>query len=49
MADKKPLTISGVIFEFPKGTTLSDVIKELQYRECEHYDDKLITNIRIEF
>ena len=49
MTDKKSLTISSVVFEFPKGMTLSDVIKELQHEDCTHYDDKLITNMRIEF
>lgn len=49
MPDKKPLTISCVIFEFPKGTTLSDVIKEIQDREPEHFDDRLASNMRIEF
>lgn len=49
MANKKPLTISGVTFEFPKGTTLSDVIKELQDEEDVHFDDKLIFDTRIEF
>lgn len=28
MTDKKSLTISSVVFEFPKGMTLSDVIKD---------------------
>jgi hypothetical protein len=49
MTDKKPLTISCVVFEFPKGTTLSDVIKDLQYEEDVHFDDKLVANMRIEF
>ena len=49
MTNKEPLIISSVVFEFPKGTTLSDVIKELQHEDCTHYDDKLITNMRIEF
>ena len=49
MADKKPLTISCIMFEFPKGTTLSDVIKEIQDREPEHFNDRLVSNIRIEF
>lgn len=49
MADKKPLTISGVVFELPAGTTLSDVIRLLQDKDCEHFDDKLIFNTRIEF
>lgn len=49
MPDKKPLTISCVIFEFPKGTTLSNVIKDLQYEDSVHFDDKLVSNIRIEF
>lgn len=49
MTDKKPLTISSVAFEFPKGTTLSDVIKELQDEDDIHFDDKLIFDTRIEF
>lgn len=49
MPDKQPLTISCVIFEFPKGTTLSDVIKELQDEDCVHFDDRLVSNMRIEF
>lgn len=49
MSDKKPLTISCVMFEFPKGTTLSDVINELQREDSVHFDDKLVSNIRIEF
>ena len=49
MTDKEPLTISSVVFEFPKGMTLSDVIKELQHEDCTHYDDRLVSNIRIEF
>ena len=42
MSDKKPLTISCIMFEFPKGTTLSDVIKELQREDDVHFDDKLV-------
>lgn len=49
MPDKKPLTISCVIFEFPKGTTLSEVIRDLQHEDCVHYDDRLVSNMRIEF
>lgn len=49
MTDKKPLTLSSVVFEFPKGTTLSDVIKELQREDDVHFDDKLIFPTRIEF
>lgn len=49
MTDKKPLIISGVVFEFPKGTTLSDVIKMLQDEDTVHFDDKLLSNIRMEF
>ena len=49
MTDKKPLTISNVVFEFPKGMSLSDVIKELQHEDCTHHDDKLIYDTRIEF
>lgn len=49
MADKKPLTLSSVVFEFPKGTTLSDVIRLLQDEDDVHFDDKLIFNTRIEF
>ena len=49
MPDKKPLTISCVIFEFPKGTTLSDVIKDLQREDDVHFDDRLVSNMRIEF
>lgn len=49
MTDKKPLTISGVTFEIPEGTTLSDVIRMLQDEDCEHFDDVLLKDIRIEF
>lgn len=49
MTDKKPLTISGITFEFPKGTTLSDVIKMLQDEDAVHYDNILIFDTRIEF
>lgn len=49
MPDKKPLTISCVVFEFPKGTTLSDVIRTLQDEDDVHFDDKLISPMRIEF
>lgn len=49
MTDKEPLTISCVVFEFPKGTTLSNVINELQHEDSVHFDDKLVSNIRIEF
>lgn len=49
MPDKKPLTISCVAFEFPKGTTLSDVIRTLQDEDDVHFDEKLISNMRIEF
>lgn len=49
MADKKPLIISGVVFEFPTGTTLSDVIRLLQDKDCEHFDDVLLKDARLEF
>lgn len=49
MTNKEPLTISSVMFEFPKGMTLSDVIKELQHEDCTHYDDKLVFNTRLDF
>jgi hypothetical protein len=49
MADKKPLTISGVVFELPAGTTLSDVIRLLQDKDCEHFDDVLLRDVRLEF
>lgn len=49
MPDKKPLIISCVIFEFPKGTTLSDVIKDLQREDDVHFDDRLVSPMRIEF
>ena len=47
--NKKPLTISGVTFEIPEGTKLSDVIQMLQDKDCEHFDDVLLTDVRIEF
>lgn len=46
---KEPLTISGVVFEIPKGTTLSDVIEMLQREDTVHFNDKLEADIRIEF
>lgn len=49
MADKKPLIVSGVVFEFPAGTTLSDVIRLLQDKDCEHFDDVLLKDTRLEF
>ena len=49
MADKKPLTLSSVVFEFPEGTTLSDVIRLLQDKDCEHFDDVLLKDTRLEF
>jgi len=49
MTDKKLLTISSVIFEIPKGTTLRDVIEMLQCEDTTHFDDKLEADIRIEF
>lgn len=49
MPDKKPLIISSVVFEFPKGTTLSDVIKDLQREDDVHFDDRLVLPMRIEF
>lgn len=47
--NKKPLTISGVTFEIPEGTTLSDVIRMLQDEDGEHFDDVLLKDVRIEF
>lgn len=47
--NKKPLTITGVTFEIPEGTTLSDVIRMFQDKDCEHYDDVLLRDTRIEF
>ena len=47
--NKKPLTISGVTFEIPEGTTLSDVIRMLQDEDGEHFDDVLLKDTRIEF
>ena len=49
MDDKKPLTISGVTFEFPKGTRLSDVIEILQREDAVHYDNILVFDTRLEF
>lgn len=49
MSDKKPLTISCIVFEFPKGTTLSDVIKELVNEDDFHFNDKLVSPMRLEF
>ena len=49
MADKKPLTISSVSFEIPEGTRLSDVIRMLQDEDCEHFDDVLLKDTRIDF
>lgn len=49
MADKKPLTLSSVVFEFPEGTTLSDVIRLLQDKDDVHFDDKLLRDVRLEF
>lgn len=49
MADKKPLTVTGVTFEIPEGTKLSDVIQMLQDKDCEHYDDILLIDVRLEF
>lgn len=49
MADKKPLTVSSVSFEIPEGTRLSDVIRLLQDKDCEHFDDVLLKDTRIEF
>ena len=47
--NKEPLTISGVTFEIPEGTTLSDVIRMLQDEDSEHFDDVLLKDVRIEF
>lgn len=47
--DKKPLTITGVTFEIPEGTRLSDVIQMLQDKDCEHFDDVLLKDVRIDF
>lgn len=49
MLDKKPLTISCIVFEFPKGTTLSDVISELQHEDDFHFNDKLTSSMHLEF
>lgn len=49
MTDKEPLTITGVTFEIPEGTRLSDVIRMFQDKDCEHYDDVLLRDTRIEF
>lgn len=49
MADKKPLTLSSVVFEFPEGTTLSDVIRLLQDKDDVHFDDVLLKDTRLEF
>ena len=49
MTDKKPLRVSSIVFEFPKGTTLTDVIQELQYEDALHFNDKLVSNMRLEF
>ena len=47
--NKKPLTITGVTFEIPEGTKLSDVIQMLQDKDCEHFDDVLLTDVRLKF
>jgi len=49
MADKKPLIVTSVSFEIPEGTKLSDVIQMLQDKDCEHYDDILLRDTRLEF
>jgi hypothetical protein len=49
MVNNKPLTVSALTFEIPEGTRLSDVIRLLQDKDCEHFDDVLLKDTRIEF
>lgn len=49
MTDNKPLTVSALTFEIPEGTKLSDVIRLLQDKDCEHFNDVLLRDTRIDF
>ena len=49
IVDNKPLVVSALTFEIPEGTKLSDVIRLLQDKDCEHYDDVLLRDTRIDF